>query len=317
MFKIFETARKLREAGVIGLNFRNAAYVQKYNPRQFYPRADDKLLSKELAHKAGIAVPILYQAVHSQSHLKDKIDEILALESFVIKPVHGSGGQGVMVVASKNEQGHVTVSGHQLTPADIKFHLSNVLSGLYSLGGLPDSAMVEERVVFDPVFEKVAFRGVPDIRVITFLGVPVLGMLRLPTKASDGKANLHQGAIGTGIDIATGLTTSAVHRRSEITHHPDTKEILRGIQIPNWDKILNIAARSMDLTGLGYQGIDIVLDLNRGPLLLELNVRPGLAIQIANRKGLANRLAVIEKNKDSLGDILQRIDFAKKVVSKI
>ena len=48
------------------------------------------------------------------------------------------------------------------------------------------------------------------------------------------------------------------------------------------------------MTPLGYFGADIATDRQRGPLLLELNARPGLAIQIANGQGLLSRLKLIE-----------------------
>ena len=46
--------------------------------------------------------------------------------------------------------------------------------------------------------------------------------------------------------------------------------------------------------GLGYIGVDIVMDVERGPMLLEANARPGLAIQIANGRGLVPRLEAID-----------------------
>lgn len=54
--------------------------------------------------------------------------------------------------------------------------------------------------------------------------------------------------------------------------------------------MLLMAAEAIEMTGLGYLGADFVLDKERGPVLLELNARPGLAIQIANRSGLRRRL---------------------------
>ncbi len=66
------------------------------------------------------------------------------------------------------------------------------------------------------------------------------------------------------------------------------------VSISVWTEVLNIAARSADAIGLGYLGVDIVIDRHRGPLLLELNARPGLAIQIANRSGLAPRIRAID-----------------------
>jgi D-alanine-D-alanine ligase-like ATP-grasp enzyme len=47
--------------------------------------------------------------------------------------------------------------------------------------------------------------------------------------------------------------------------------------------------------GLGYLGADIVLDHRQGPLLLEANARPGLAIQIANGQGLLPCFAKAEQ----------------------
>ena len=63
---------------------------------------------------------------------------------------------------------------------------------------------------------------------------------------------------------------------------------------------MNLAARSYELTGLGYQGVDLVLDKDKGPLILELNARPGLNIQIANRAGLLTRLQLVEQHAPSL-----------------
>jgi alpha-L-glutamate ligase-like protein len=171
--------------------------------------------------------------------------------------------------------------------------------------------LIEYRVQFDPVFEAISYQGVPDVRVIVFLGVPVMSMVRLPTRMSGGKANLHQGAIGAGIDMTSGTTLSAVWRNQIVTEHPDTGNPVTGVQIPNWDTLLKIAARCYELTELGYIGVDLVLDKDKGPLILELNARPGLNIQIANRAGLLPRLNRVEQNHKELAHIEDRITFSK------
>jgi alpha-L-glutamate ligase-like protein len=135
---------------------------------------------------------------------------------------------------------------------------------------------------------------VPDIRIIVFRGYPVMAMLRLATHASDGKANLHQGAVGVGLDLENGSCLNAVQFAEKLSCHPDTGRPLKDISIANWREILLLAARCCDMTGLGYIGTDLVLDKERGPQLLELNARPGLAIQIANGVGLLPRLRHIE-----------------------
>ena len=220
---------------------------------------------------------------------------------FVVKPAHGSGGNGILVVGERSGERLVKSSGQEITFEDLEYHITNVLSGMYSLGGHPDAAMIEYRVAFDPLFEDIAYRGVPDIRTLVFRGVPVMAMVRLPTRASDGRANLHQGAVGAGIDLASGRTTAAVYRNGIVTRHPDTDHVLAGLQIPNWTRLLDLAARCHDLTSLGYLGVDVVLDAHYGPLMLELNARPGISIQIANRAGLRHRLEAAERWLDSAG----------------
>jgi alpha-L-glutamate ligase-like protein len=138
-----------------------------------------------------------------------------------------------------------------------------------------------------------------------------MAMVRLPTRMSRGKANLHQGAIGVGISIDEGKTLSAVWRNAVTEIHPDTGMPVQGVAIPHWDRLLEMAAQAYDLTQLGFQGIDIVLDRRKGPLVLELNARPGLNIQIANREGLGHRFALVEANAHRLKSIGDRVDFAK------
>jgi alpha-L-glutamate ligase-like protein len=135
--------------------------------------------------------------------------------------------------------------------------------------------------------------------------------VRLPTRASQGKANLHQGAVGAGIDMASGVTLTGVMGNEVIAHHPDTSHSIEGIAIPEWDRILDISARCYELTGLGYIGVDVVIDRDLGPLVLELNARPGLAIQIANRQGLLRRLEICGERGDFNAPANQRVAFAK------
>ena len=161
------------------------------------------------------------------------------------------------------------------------------------------------------MFSHISYEGVPDIRLIVFKGYPVMGMLRLATRRSDGKANLHQGAVGVGLDIATGSGIAAVQFNLPATRHPDTDYPLSDIRIPHWRQLLTLAARCHDVTRLGYLGADIVLDAHRGPLLLELNARPGLSIQIANDRGLLPRLRHVE-SLDELAHFTvdERVDYA-------
>ncbi len=57
--------------------------------------------------------------------------------------------------------------------------------------------------------------------------------------------------------------------------------------------------------------MDLVLDQELGPMLLEINARPGLNVQIANKAGLLPRLQKVECNHEKLQTPEQRIAFAK------
>lgn len=292
--------RALRKRGVMGINQRNGDYVLRYNRRHLYPLVDDKVLTKERALAAGIRVPERYAVVDSE-HAISRLSKTLAeRKDFVIKPAQGAGGDGILVITDRFEGLYRTASGRLLSEDDIGHHLSGILSGIYSLGGHRDRALVEYRVIPDTVFGAISYEGVPDIRIIVLCGYPVMAMLRLPTRQSQGKANLHQGAIGVGVDLATGITLNGTWHDRVIQRHPDTANPVAGVQLPQWQEFMTIAASGYELTGLGYLGVDLVLDRDRGPMMLELNARPGLSIQVANDAGLARRCAVIERHMAQL-----------------
>jgi len=309
---MFGLARQLAKIGVLGLNRRNAEYTLKHNLRRLYPLVDDKVTTKQLAQHAGIAVPELYGVAEENYQVRTLPEMLEQYSDFVVKPARGSGGDGILVISGRSRQMYRNANGSLLSREELCYHISNILSGVYSLGGQPDRALFEYRVRPDPLFEAISYQGVPDIRVIVFLGVPVMSMVRLPTRMSGGRANLHQGALGAGIDITNGITLSAVWRNDIVDEHPDTGNMIMGVKIPNWEALLRLAARCYELTGLGYQGVDIVLDKDKGPLILELNARPGLNIQIANRAGLFPRLRSVEENYKALQGVEERVVFAQK-----
>lgn len=309
MWQVF---KKLKQAGVMSINHRNSGYVLKYNRRKYYPLVDDKLRTKQLAMAHDINVPPLYATVESEYQLK-KLEEILApYEDFVIKPAHGAGGDGILVIRDRAMGRYRQINGALVTLEDLQYHISRLLSGAFSLSGHPDCAIIEHRVVVDPVFANVSYEGVPDVRVITLLGYPAMAMVRLPTRLSGGKANLHQGAIGAGVDLATGKTLTGVFHNDPIDFHPDTLNSIVGITVPSWEKILTIAASCFELTKLGYLGVDIVLDEEHGPLMLELNARPGLNIQIANSEGALLRYRKIEARAHEMDESIEdRVKFSQ------
>lgn len=288
MFDFLRKSQKL-----LGMNSRNLDFIRPYNRLKAKRLADDKLLSKRLLKKNGISVSRLIAKIRTRTELENFNWQLLPA-SFALKPNRGFGGEGIIVVYGKKkacEDTWIKADGSLITVDDLKNHIQNILDGSFSLSNTPDIAFFEERLKLLKLFKPCTFKGIPDIRVVVFNKVPIMAMLRLPTRESGGKANLQQNAIGVGIDMATGVTTTAIQGKGKfIEQIPGTRLVLSGLKIPYWKDILRLAVKAQEISGLGYLGADIAIDKEQGPVILELNARPGLSIQLANLAGLKERL---------------------------
>lgn len=280
---------------ILGINARSKHYL-RLNYKQSRRMADSKLKSKQFLEKHDIPVPETYALFEDREEV-DEFDWLSLNGAFVIKPVNGLGGEGILVVKKKAKYAGewYLMDGNKINFEDLKLHANDILQGRYSKNNLPDKALVERRIKIHPKFGKIAKGGTPDIRTIVYNKVPVMAMLRVPTEESKGKSNLHQGAIGLGIDMATGITTYGVWHDSLIKYFPGTKKKVNGIVVPHWTKILEISSKIQhERPYLGYFGADILVDKDEGPQVIELNDQPGLSIQICNKAGLKRRLERVE-----------------------
>jgi len=307
MFEALHASKK-----ILGMNSRNLTYIRPHNLKKVKRLADDKIRSKHMLKKAGVPVPRLIAQISSRRTLEN-FDWSILPPSFVIKPNRGLGGEGIIVVYGRRkgiDDVWIKQNGKTITKDDLKTHISHILDGEYSLSNIPDTAFFEERLKLSKTFRPYAYKGIPDIRVIIYNKVPVMAMLRLPTKESGGKANLQQGGIGVGIDMARGTTTTAVQGKSKVIEYvPGTRLLLSGIKIPHWDEMLTLAIKAQEASGLGFLGADIAIDRDNGPVFLELNARPGLSIQVANMAGLKERLERVEGLK--IKSILRGVTVGK------
>ncbi len=280
----------MKSTSILGLNSRGVLFTGKYNSRSAKRIADSKIQTDRVLRIAGVPHPKIFTKFKNPNDVFS-FDWSTLPDAFALKPSRGLGGDGIVVVKKRTSNLEwMTSSKIRITAEDLKMQCLDILEGAFSMGNEPDIAFVQEYVGRHSSFRKLAFRGTPDIRVIVFNKIPVMAMLRLPTKESGGRANLHQGALGLGIDISTGITTKAIQHNKEIVYKPDTTRKLRGIKIPFWNTILKTAVEGQIASGLGYAGVDIVLHPEKGPQIIELNAQPGLSIQLANMEGLKRRL---------------------------
>ena len=289
---------------MLGLNRRNHDLIARYNPRALFQIVDHKVKTKAALMALNLPVADTLAVYHMHREIADFTLQSRGWPTFVIKPAQGAGGEGIISIVDRRANEFVTPDRRALSARDIESHLSDILSGIYSLNQRYDEALVESRIKPHPTLAHMSFHGLPDIRVIVFCGIPLMAMLRVATCASRGRANLHAGGIGIGIDLVTGLTTHAVAGKIWISMHPDTAAPLCGVQLPCWNELLTTAARCADAVALGYLGVDLTVDEKGKPLVLELNARPGLSIQLANRRGL--RPLVDEVERQNLRNLVVR-----------
>lgn len=279
------TNLELVQEKVVGMNRRNSQLIYPNNPRKFFPLADDKILCKELLEKNGIPTPNTYIIIEKMGELDMKWDTLPNVNAICIKPAMGSGGGGILILKKQNENKWQKPSGQIIEESEIRMHLANILFGTFSFAST-DRAIVEYCLNPHPFFSDIYAHGVPDFRVIIYNQKPIMAMLRMPNDRSEGKANLHMGAIGIGIDLSNGKLKMGYDGKKHINKHPDSKIRFEGKRIPQWHKTLEIAQMTAKLFPLNYLGVDIVFDRDFGPLVIEVNARPGIEIQNVNKKGL-------------------------------
>ena len=139
MFWLFKAARRLRELGILGMNRRNAACILDHNPRSLFPLVDDKLRMARLCRRIDVPTPEVYAEVSSHSMLR-RLPQLLGERGdFVIKPNRGSAGRGVLVFVGRDGKDYLRHNGEKVRPDGLRQHFSDILSGMYSLGGQPDT----------------------------------------------------------------------------------------------------------------------------------------------------------------------------------
>ena len=274
--------------GILGINARNLLYIKPLNKKAQIQFADDKMRTKQFLSARGINTARLLGKITNETELlKFNWDSLPS--DFVLKPNAGYGGEGIWVISNRENGGWVTVKGDFISQEEMIEHVTDILDGRYSIAGNPDVVFFEQRLVSHPDMRALSQFGLPDIRVIVYNMVPVMAMVRVPTRESHGKANIHVGGLGLGVDLSKGEITHMVHYNKIIDEHPDFGR-LKGIKIPFWEEVLLSATQIQQMITLGYLAVDIVIDADMGPTLLEINARAGLAVQVANLAPLRDRL---------------------------
>lgn len=267
----------------LGMNARNIFAVYPNNSTQGILSVNDKVETKELLTANDVPVPktiavieSMFELEHLSKHLKSDV---------VLKPAHGSGGGGILLLSPNAQGTWNSPSGTEYNYQDILQHAAEILHGRFSFGD-DDVILIEELLIAHEDISNLHPPGLADIRLIYLKEEPLLAMLRMPTIASDGKANLHQNGVAAPIDISTGIIGQVFDGYGYSDYHPDGQKV-ESVKISSWSEVMKVAHSSVLCAPIEYVGVDIVIDKRIGPVVLELNARPGLEIQNVNLKSLA------------------------------
>lgn len=301
--------------GILGMNGRNLLYIKPHNPRKAIALADDKMKVKSFLSARDIPTAKVFAHITSEQQLQS-FDFSQLPDECVLKPNFGFGGEGIRVFRGRKD-GKFLESKRTVDEDELRRHIERILEGEFSVNGKEDTAFFEQLLVAHDGFAPFRPAGLPDIRFVVFNLVPVMAMVRIPTPESDGKANVHLGGVGIGIDMARGTTTYAVQYNHLIDRLPNGIDP-KGIPIPYWEEMLLIASRIQQMTDIGYLAVDLTIDDKSGPMLLEVNARAGLMVQIANLAPLRSRLeriAGLKVQSPEKGVLLAQELFGQKLVT--
>lgn len=268
--------------------------VSRYNPKEVLETLD-KIEEKKRLDEAGVPIPDTFLILEDLIDL-ERFEKWLSerKEGFVIKPSRGHGGSGVLVVLKRVASRFILTSGRGVEKHQLERHARKIIEGHYTKG-TPDRVIIEQKLTLSRKLRELMTPGLADIRVVALKGFPLMAMTRLPTRRSGGKANIHQGAIGAGISISDGAIGSATYLRKNVKLHPVSGRALIGFRFNMWDEILETASAAADAMDMGFVGVDLAVDDRKGVVVLEVNKRPGLEIQNANRSGLKRRIRYVER----------------------
>ncbi len=287
--RLFRAAGK-DGAGVLGINARNIDLIARLNEPQWILTANDKVATKRCLEGAGVLTPRMLAVLESELELHGHEAVLRAADGFALKPAQGSGGNGILLLRASEGDSYRLISGEAFSREQLRAHVRDITQGLFGDSDEPDCALFECLIEPDGFSRSLYERGIADIRVLLARGEPVAAMLRVPTHASGGKANLHQGGAGFGIELDSGRLLTGIHFGRILETHPDTGARLTGAVVPRWASVLDVARAAQRAVPLGYAGVDICLDRKHGPMVLEINARPGIEIQNALQGGLLPQL---------------------------
>lgn len=204
------------------------------------------------------------------------------------KPIEGSRSIGSSSIECYMESNDclITTAGRIISLDDfVSFIKSNALSGYQFQSRISPHAAIRE----------VCGNRLATVRLLTILQGGKPQILRACWKIPGGEQTAdnfwRQGNLLAQLDLDGGRVTRVIRGSSneyeEVSHHPDSGVRILGMNVPNWDKVTELAMEGAKvLPELPLVGWDIA-PIDAGAVLVEPNVTPDFQLhQLADRRGV-------------------------------
>ncbi len=248
LFEMYKMNSKERKTVITrGLN---NSFIKKYNDQsQIYKFEDkvefnkifDKYLNREWIYLKEASLEDF------KKYIKDK-------KEIIVKPVDSSCGTGIEILDPSIRD-----------PKELYDTLIN-----------NKQFLVEDVVKQNKEISNIYPHSVNTLRVVTINKKVVAAYLRIGNKGNVVD-NFNHGGMATKVNIENGIIEyPAIDKNSEVyTIHPETKHKIVGVQVPMWDKVVELCETIAHvIPEVGYVGWDICVGEDK-LYLIEGNDFPG------------------------------------------
>jgi hypothetical protein len=246
----------------------------KIQPQEYEILLQDKIVCELLCRGIGINnLPPTYGIISPDQNYKERIESLFQnsnVDSLIIKPLTGGGGRHI-VLAKRINNNIIIQSKKGFVPLQ-DFHLTK-------------TAILQEVIKQDKRMSAFSSSSVNTIRVLTmYTKNESTIILAAVMRCGVGESyidNWSEGGIAVGIDLETGRLKKYGYDKKGIRYisHPTSKATFEDFLIPKWKKICEISVKIQQaLPCYRILGMDIALQENGEPILIEVNNQPAFLL---------------------------------------
>jgi hypothetical protein len=266
----------------------------KIQPREYEILFNDKAVCELLCKGIGINnLPHTYGIISPDQNYKEKLRSWFQnnyVDSLIIKPLKGMMGRHI-VLAKRINNNIVIQSKKGFIPLQ-DFHLAK-------------TAIVQEVVKQDRRLSAFSSSSVNTIRVLTMYTINestiILAAIMRCGVGESYVDNWSAGGVSVGIDTETGRLKKYGYNKegTRYIEHPTSRVMFEDFIIPQWQQISELAIKIQQaFPCYRILGMDIALQENGEPILIEVNDRPGFLAM----EQLCGPLLQVKQNLKAFGE---------------